>query len=188
MERKGPKMVNGDQNKLSQDNMVKMYDIFRKTLSDSINLHRQHAQHYLTFIAAVMAATIAGLTKYPEPHLALFLLAGPMFNILLCWLAIKMCNQFYQGFLEEITVASKLEDLMGLPELRPKNKASCFDQDESILPERWIEGRRPFKKSSDFIKCHMNKGSNRVLKLTFWVLASFNIILFFFITCEFLRK
>src|SRR5208283_4779427 len=137
---------------------VKMYDIFRRTLSDSINLHRQHAQHYLTFVAAVMAATIAGLAKSSEPHLALFLLAGPIFNIFLCWLAIKMCNQFYQGFLEHVTVTSKLEDLMGLPAYRPKNATSCFDQDESILPERWITGRRPFKKSSDFVRCYMKKG------------------------------
>ncbi|MCX5815310.1 MAG: hypothetical protein NTX75_03580 [Proteobacteria bacterium] len=168
-----------DQIELSSDNMVKIYEIFRKNLLASMNLHRQHAQHYLTFIAVVTAATIAGFVAMLNANSSktCFLVVGPIFNVYLSVLAICMCNRYYKGFLEEVSVTAKIEELIGLSTPHSQRQNSCFKEDETIVPSRWIKGRERFKNSADFVKDNMNRGSNKVLHFTFVGLIIVNIVM-----------
>ena len=82
-----------------------------------------------------------------------------------------MCDRFYEGMLEAITVTAKLEEIMGL-NLRTGNNEiektpTVFPQDSNLIPQRWLDNRQPYKTSQEFIAAHMNQGSNNMVRRAF---------------------
>lgn len=175
----------------SRENIMKieyaidLYSTYKTKLVASINLHRQHAQHYLAFIAAILVATIAGTIKINElGGYAILLVAGPILNILLCILAVKMCDRFYEGFLEDVTVTAKLEHEIGLSTESNIKDGHVFPQDSIFVPERWLTDMKPYASSTDFINTKMKSGSNRINRITFLLLGITNVLLAIFLYLE----
>ncbi len=163
-----------------------LYGIFRTNLIASINLHRQHSEHYLAFIVIVFSSTIAALSNFET--IGNFLAIGPTVNFFLCILATQMCNRFYESFLEEISIAAKIEDQIELFKRTYINKDNesnySFANDKSILPTRWLEDRNKYKSSETFVNDFKNRGSNGIICKIFKVLGIANLffatyILFF---------
>jgi hypothetical protein len=160
---------------MDKDDILELYKLFRNELHISIDLHRKHLQHYLTFITAVLGATIAGFYQVGLGWLTMILVIGPVINIFMCMLAIRMCDRFYEGMLEDITITAKLEDLIGL--LNPRgNNETVFPNDRFIVPERWLKGRE-FATSAEFVEKNMDRGVNEIAKRIFYVLILVNAIL-----------
>lgn len=160
---------------MANNDILELYKIFRNELHISIDLHRQHLQHYLTFITAVFGVSIAGFYQFDLGWLSMILVIGPLINIFICVLAIRMCNRFYEGMLEDITITAKLEELIGL--LNPRdNKETVFPKDKHILPERWLKGR-DFATSAEFVEKNMDGGVNAITRKIFYILLVINAFL-----------
>ncbi len=160
---------------LSTGEAIELYSIFRTNLLGSINLHREHSQHYLMFIAAVITATIVGASQIDKlGKFGILLLIGPLLNIAICFLAVKMADRFYKGFLEEVTVAAKLEDLIGLTGTRQFKDHFCYKDEKTIVPDRWVSDRAKFHESEKFVSSFMNRGANFVNRLTFLFVGLIN--------------
>lgn len=161
------------------DDLSTVVEIYRAHLVEkatAINLHRDYSHQYFTLIAAIIGVSAAAVHQFrAEPWLLLVAGIGPMLNVLLCATAIRMCNRFYRGFLEHIAILAKLEARLGLAvPLRDSIAALPFPDDKFILPERWIQSRDRAKSSAEFVQICMKEGSNRVVRLTFLVLAVAN--------------
>jgi hypothetical protein len=160
---------------MDNDDNLELYKLFRNELHISIELHSQHLQQYLTFITAVLGATVAGFYQIGLGWLSLILVIGPFINIFICVLAIRMCDRFYEGMLEDITITAKLEELIGL--LNPRvNNETVFPKDKFILPERWLKGRE-FATSAEFVEKNMDRGVNEIAKRIFYGLLGINAFL-----------
>jgi len=160
---------------LDDDHILELYKLFRNHLHMSIDLHRQHLQHYLTFITAILGATLVGFFEVSLGWFSLIFLIGPIINISICVLAIKMCDRFYEGMLESITITAKLEDLIGLSKPRD-NKETVYPKDNYFLPERWLKGR-DFATSAEFVEENMDGGVNDIARKIFIMLSAVNTFL-----------
>lgn len=157
---------------MDSDDILELYKLFRNDLHKSIDLHRQHLQHYLTFITAILGATLVGFFQVSLGWLSMIFVIGPVINIFICMLAIRMCDRFYEGMLEDITITAKLEDLIGLSKPRD-NKETVYPKDKYILPERWLKGRN-FTTSAEFVEKNMDRGVNHIARNTFYMLLGVN--------------
>ena len=148
-----------------------------------LNLHREHSQHYLTFITAVLAGTLGAIYQFKDnPWLLLTTVIGPIVNIPLCRSASFICDSFYQRFLEEVTIQAKLEALLGFANPRSDVNADSessmpFSEDQYILPERWLESRRQHTTAAKFVDEKMGSGSNRLMRNVFRILMIANMLL-----------
>jgi hypothetical protein len=161
------------------DDLSTIVEIYRAHLvekANAINLHRDYSHQYFTLVAAILGVSAAAVHQFrAEPWLVLVVGVGPMLNILLCVTAIRMCDRFYRGFLEHITVLAKLEVRLGLATpLQDEREALPFPDDKFIMPERWLQARERAGSSAEFVQTHMKEGSNRVVRWTFMFLAAAN--------------
>lgn len=159
---------------MNDDKLIAAYESARADVHKSVELHAQHLWQFLTLLVAVLTLTFAGAGYLPgERSKAIALLIGGSTGVVVALCGRAMCNRFYEGMLEGITVSAKLEGLMGL-DARPPNPTP-FPEDTVILPARWIANRSRHKKSESFAEA-MNAGANRVARATFWALTAINAI------------
>lgn len=160
----------------------RMYELFRNERYKSFELHRNTLQNYLAFSVTILGATIVGVLEIRNVGwIGAAIVLGPILNVLVCTLAIRMCNRFYLGALEKISIITKLESLLelkGQVNLTSANqkRAPVFPGDKYFLPERWVEGTQ-HKTSAEFIEENMNAGVNRLAKRTFQLLIAVNMLL-----------
>ena len=139
--------------------VIEIYKAFKDEETSCLNLHRQYSQQYFTLIVAILAASLLAVYHFKDdPWITLVVLAAPVVNILLSITAIKMCNRFYQRFLEAITVQAKLEPLIGFNLTRPDESEASrpFPEDTCILPEIII--KRETKISEALTKVGFTQG------------------------------
>jgi hypothetical protein len=167
---------------MDENKAFEFYKVLRNEQISWLNLHREHAQHYLTFIAAVFAVTLGAVYQIKDnPWLLLATAIGPVVNILLCANASQVCDRFYQRFLEGITIEAKLETLLGFTSPRSgigvsSESSMPFPQDQYILPERWLESRQ-YGTAAQFVETNMDGGANRLMRRVFRLLLIANIAL-----------
>lgn len=169
------------------------YKLIRSEEISWLNLHQQYTQQYLKLISAILAISLGALYQFRTiPFLLIVVIVGPSLNIFLCITAIKMCNRFYQRFLECITIQAKIEPLIGIIYKRKKKKNNTpnffFPKDEYYFPERWLESRKNHNSSLDFIKNQMRSGSNKYVQLSFRLLLGANILLIIAIIISIIMK
>lgn len=92
-----------------------------------------------------------------------------------------MCDRFYEGFLEDVTVTAKLENEIGLSNESNIKDGHVFAQDSKFVPERWLTDMKSCDRSTDFIKANMKAGSNRINRITFSLLGIANGLLAIFL-------
>ena len=159
-----------------------MYKMFRGEMYGEINLHRETLQNYLAFSVAVLGATIGGYLQLGQASWAgaIILFAGSILNMFVCRIAIRMCDRFYLGLLERITIIAKLEPLLGLTDSRTKktkqSEVISLAEDKYLLPRSWILGSK-LTTTEEFIKKYQNSGVNYLAKSTFRILIVLNILL-----------
>jgi hypothetical protein len=102
---------------MEKEIFYRMYELFRNERYKSFELHRNTLQNYLAFSVTILGATIVGVLKISNVGwIGIAIVLGPILNVLVCTLAIRMCNRFYLGALEKIVIITKLESLLRLQE------------------------------------------------------------------------
>ena len=152
-----------------------LYKLLRSEMFESFKIHRAALQHYLTLAVAVLGATIAGSTQLAQSSwLGALLLAGPIVNTFICILGMRMCDRYYLGALERISIVAKLEEECSISERA--GQQTVFAQDSHLLPERWVVKKWP-PTANVYIDEHMKKGVNRLARRTFWSFIILNALL-----------
>jgi len=159
------------------ETLFNLYELYREESRNNINHHRETLQNYLAFSAAILGATIAGIIQIQNMRaITIFVLALPILNIMVCRLAINMCNRFYSAALECNSITAKLEMKLGIRKI-DFNKAKVFPNDSELLPERWIENSRRYNTSAEFVSELSKQGINRIARQTFNILIGINLLL-----------
>jgi hypothetical protein len=165
---------------MDKNEAFEFYKLLASQQISWLNLHREYAQHHLTFIAAVFAVTLGAIYQFKDnPWLSLVVAIGPAINILLCANASRVCDRFYRRFLEGITIQTKLEALVDFTSPRSDIGISSessipFPEDQYILPERWHESRQ-YARAAQFVEAKMDGGANRLIRRIFRLLLAANI-------------
>jgi hypothetical protein len=159
-----------------------LYGLYRGEMVELFKIHREGLQHYLAFATAILGATIVGILQIQGMGwIGAVIAAGPILNVFVCVLAIRMCNRFYLGALERIAITAKLESVLGLQKRAKaantdQDNTTEFPKDEYFLPERWLTGRK-YDTSEEFVQQGLKKGVNRVARWTFYLLIAVNVLL-----------
>ena len=161
-----------------QQSYLQMYGVARAEMHKSIELHAQHLWQFLTLLVGLLTLTLGavGLVDKSKIPPGVILCVGGLVGSLVTVCGRAMCNRFYEGMLEGIVVAAKLEDVLEF-EQRPDSANPVFPKDDLLLPDRWVASRRVFSSSQEFISASMSRGTNRIARLAFAVFFSINILL-----------
>lgn len=163
---------------MKQEMAFELYKLYRDETHINFNHHRGTLQHYLAFSATILGVTIAAIIPMiGKGIIGLFILAIPALNILICRLAMNMCNRFYSAAIERIMLSAKLEVLLGMNKNIILKNSKLFPKDETFLPKRWKIDESKFETSEDYIKELSKKGVNKIVRQTFGALIGINIIL-----------
>lgn len=168
---------------MDKDTALELYKVFRSERNGNFVLHQDALEHYLTFTVAILGATIAGaLGIRGMGWTGTVVLLGPILNVVVCLLAVRMCDRYYLGALEKIAILAKLESVLGLRDRLDltsgsREDAGMFTEDRYFLPERWIKGTRHATTTEEFVRQHLNVGVNRIAKQTFHFLILVNVLL-----------
>jgi hypothetical protein len=174
---------------MTREDAIELYKIFKQQNATALSTYHSHIQHYRVLIAAILGASfataIAILKLFPQGQeltgwLMLSTLILPITNVLLCCLAVKQCDHPYRIFLETITVQVKLEPVVGLvgrtQEDIAENAAIPFQNDDTFIPERWLEPGK-YTTTKEFVDKYIRKGTNKLARRLFILLAVANLVL-----------
>lgn len=167
---------------MKSDELVNLYTSFKDDSKGWLGLHHQHFTQFVTIISAVLAVSVAAISQFQNNGwLLLLTIIGPIFNLILCFTATKVCDRFYERFLEHEAVAMKLFVLSGLSQSMPKEgkkqEIRLFPESTNLLPERWVDAMSSYNTIESFVKDYLKKGSNQLIRRTFRTLAIFNFII-----------
>lgn len=163
---------------MKKEMIFELYRLYRDETHINFNHHRSTLQNYLAFSATILGFTIAAIIQMlDEGVVILFILTIPALNILVCRLAINMCNRFYSSALERIMLSAKLEIVLDFDKNLNARTSKLFPKDETFLPKRWKIDAAQFETSALFVNELTNKGVNKIARQTFNLLIGLNIIL-----------
>ncbi len=191
--------INNDEEKkkiIDNEALIRLYINFQQETHGWLNLHRQHFTQFVTIILAFLTAFLGIFYHFQSQSqitclLKLALASLFSFNVMLSIVGIKVCDRFYQRFLESITIANKLYLLLkngiGDIDLKIKNNEDIYKNDSHLFPNRWINATKNYEKTDKlnsknrkeqkgFVEDHMWKGSNRYIRITFIILGIINTI------------
>lgn len=162
---------------MNQSELMQLYIIFRNETHKSLEVHAQHFGRYLTLLTAILGVTIATFNYFNNSLLAqgVSVVVGGGLGIGIAILGKKLCDRFYEGMLEGISVTAKIEALLGL-DADHNFEMGPFERDRHLLPDRWIEGRGKYHSTSEFVAQSLGQGSNRVVHSTFHALILLNVL------------
>jgi len=164
---------------MKNENLLKLYLAMRSEHVEWISRHSQHFSYYLTLVVAVFATTLGASYRVLETcggnAAVIVAFMGFAANVGLCRVAKLACDRFYRRFLESVTVMAKLEASLEL-ERRPLGPGDPFEDDQHWLPLRFYDDRYCHKTGESFVKAQMNKGLNRTVGATIWILAILNYV------------
>ncbi len=172
-----------------ESNSLELYKIVRNGQTAWAGLHLDYTFRFVVAAGAILTLMLNVVSqKELRDYWVVFLvLALGVVNIVLCYVAEKVCDRAYQRFLEEVTIGTKLEAILGFHNDRPQSTSTVFAGDKSILPDRWIESwRKPDQRlkskeiatANDFVDLSMNQGVNRYSRILFRVFLSANVVVF----------
>jgi len=166
---------------MENDTIIQLYVSFKDDSKGFLNLHRQHFTQFVTIILAVLAASIGATYQFrKEGWLILAVAFGPFLNVALSVVAIALCNRFYKRFLEHEAVGDKLYCLLDetnkIDSKVDKNK-NILPGDSHLFPDRWVNDLKQYQTTTEFVKDRVNKGSNKFIQITFFLLIIANLAL-----------
>jgi hypothetical protein len=171
---------------MDEDKWFRLYLAMRSEHFEALKQHGEHFSHYLTLVMAVLTVTGAAVFQLHEARVCPVAvggvaLTGSVINIALCYVAIKVCNRYYEAFLEAVTVMAKLESSLHL-EARPLGAGSStdasgpFPKDVDLFPGRYRKARARYSTEARFVRAATCKGVNLLVMLTMGLLALANLV------------
>lgn len=163
---------------LNYDQLIELYKITVQEKNDNLKNHHDRVAFYTSFFTAVMTLVFGGLLYTKNWYQYLFLCIGPLIIISISTIAKKTAIKTYQIYLETITICAKYEQLLGLTDgeiidTRIKNQKNCYWQKEPIMVTRYLENRRKYKNSKDFVSSTISKGQLGIDTLNIYSLYKF---------------
>jgi hypothetical protein len=168
----------------------KYFDLYLETRSRQVKQMDRHStqfEHYLTVIMAILAITVGLATQLVingvvSPVLWWGVSLVFAVNKYLGITAARSCDRSYQRFLEEASIAAKLERYFGLSSERPtpadlQGQLAPFPKDDCLVPDRWRRDLEPYKTSEAFRADKMSKGVNKQARRVLHILSVLNGVL-----------
>jgi len=161
---------------------VELYKVHVGGQSEWLGLHQKHCQQFLVLISAVSAASLTALHYFGgDPVVLCAICMGPALNVILAITAIKLCSRAYKRFLEDVTIAAKLQPLLGLSKREADGNhgedTQVFGDDVAYTPSRWHRARADHGTADEFVRAYGNRGAHLYVTVTFGALIIANVVL-----------
>jgi hypothetical protein len=172
---------------MDDEKYFKLYLETRSRQVKQMDRHSTQFEHYLTVIMAILAVTVGVATQLvKDGNVAPVLWIGVCMvlgvNSYLAYIGEKSCDRSYQRFLEEASIAAKLERYFGLSSERPRpadvqSELEPFPGDDCLVPDRWRSEVRGYRTSEEFKIRKMPEGVNKQARRVLRMLMVLNGVL-----------
>lgn len=143
---------------LTRDEVIKLYAASADEMHKFYESHNKRIEWFIGIISAIGAGTVAGLLNSTKPLHYLSVLVGAIAIVGVSRIARDAIYFAYRFFLEAISTRAKYEQLLGLT--TPQDTTSGYWPDDTIVPKRYVEGRRRHANSDDWVRDRLDKDSN----------------------------
>ena len=162
--------------------ILQLYLNFKDDWKGWLDLHHKHFAQFVALILAVLAATLAATYRFlNNPGLLLSIAIGPFINVGLSVIGIKLCNRFYQRFLEHEAISNNFFRLFRKVSEEQGKKPLAFPESDKLFPKRWLHAQKESNSIETFVRSQKYRGSNRWIVVSFIVLLLLNILVIAFI-------
>ena len=140
-----------------EEHLFDLYKLYDGNEKHFLQEHQKYVAFFMSLISALLAATVAGVTKTDEWYYCVLMMLGPLAMLVVSYLAIDGTGRIYQRFLESITMLKKIQYDLGMN--IPRKKEGNWIEAECLLVERH---KKSFagNSSSDWVHEKMEKGKN----------------------------
>jgi hypothetical protein len=172
---------------MNEERCFQLYLETRSRQVKQMDRHSTQFEHYLTVIMAILAITVGVATQLVKdgnvaPVLWMGVCAVFGVNGYLGYVGVKSCDRSYQRFLEEASIAAKLERYFGLSGDRPRGRGlrrevDPFPGDDCLVPDRWRRELVGYRTSEEFKADKMSQGVNEQARRVLRMLTILNGVL-----------
>ncbi len=160
-----------------KENVYELIKIYMLEEQYFLESHQKRVVFFISTIVAIMAATIAALTRL-EPSFASFgLLFGPASMYALTHYGKEGTYRFYQRFIETVTIKAKLQNIAGLDVPGVDFSEEFGWRSEPVIPDRHVASTIEFENSSQFKNALDRKGYQGVVESLLFSFKILSIIL-----------
>ncbi len=160
------------------DRLIHVYDVAVRDEQRHYESYRSHVKFYGGILGATVAATGAILKTGSADYNPIVLLFSSMVFAGISTIGLLTADTGYRRWLEALTIRAKLEHLLGLdipvPRLSPSTKFSWTG--ESVTPDRFLNDMAAFPSSAAFVNDRLGKGSNRLTRALFGLMALLGLV------------
>lgn len=173
-----------------EDTLITLYKRYHESMGEMLNRHFSVRNYYTVLLSALVGLYVVGIyqlaieriemAEWLSPYLVL--LSLPVMVIMLSVIALKSTTRYYTGFLRMVALIAKIENMLGLDgQVRTKEekpREPRWEKDKEFMDEYYLESRRDFESSKDFIKEKKWQGDNRLCGITFGLFIAIGVIFF----------
>jgi uncharacterized membrane protein len=156
---------------VEEDKLIEVYKLVVDEIHKYHDLHQKRVAFFAGLVATLIAATIGGIFQAKESHHYLLILFGPIVILMVCLVALHSINGIYRLLLETITVRGKIEQVLRLTDVPPKNmmpNCSLFWENEPFVPSRHLEDKLKHQTSSnEWLEVFLHQGYRRWTNMFF---------------------
>jgi hypothetical protein len=180
-------------NTLEESKLIELHNTYNQTRIFYVDLRFKYMNYYTGIFTALLSGIIYIFITHQNKYsllICMILIGGLYFAIILSNYAIDMNNRCYKILLENIVLIGKIENLLGLNmnincEKRTTNNIFWKD-DSSFMIDRYIEDRKHYNLSKDFIANKLEDGANKKAKQQFQTFKKICYILMFIAIIKYL--
>ena len=162
------------------NDLLKLYEIVIQEEHYFLEAHQNRVAFYAGIVTALLGALIVGTYNAKEWQHFAFLSIIPLLIFAFSIVFTNGITGIYLRFIEAITIRAKIEQQLGLtmPQITIVDEGSYW-QTEPLIPQRYINSRKSFQTSDEFINVQSRRGYHATLKIISRILQFVCVILFF---------
>lgn len=169
---------------MKESDILQLYISFKNDSTLWLGLHHKHFSQFVALVLAIMTATLAVTYKFLGNTPVLYsITVGPIINVVLSIVGIKICDRFYQRFLEHEAISNRFFSLYRsiVESGGSESTGPTLPSGSELFPSRYIDAQGNTESIDTFVKCRKGKGSNLWIHICFGILACLNVIVLVFI-------
>lgn len=141
---------------LSTKEQFEIYKLLRAEIEENARGLNSKLTWITGMVTAILGGTLAASLGADSLFEHTLLLSGPVLLISSTWKGKTALTRQYRLYLERITMAAKIEDLLGLSDSLDVDATNWSR--EPLIPRRWKADRALFNSPDDWIDAKINDG------------------------------
>lgn len=155
---------------LNNGELLRLYDISVREHHYYVDTLQKRIDFFTGIISALIVGTFFGLSAAKSWGHYVIILMAPILAFTIAEIGIKSFQRINKFIYESISVRVKYEQLLKISKLETGSEEGIYWPDETIVPPEYLEKRRKWKSSEEFINFYKGR---RYYK---WIMKFYRVV------------